>query len=237
LFHPRGGYQFVGVLTHTFKKLKEEGGNEQSGADKFGKYATINFSSFRDSKNIDGIAQSVGPGQNPPQTEMPPIDPPQITPPNSVENGACMYRDPKTMKQSCTDRSASACPLIQEANRPYTQKWYKDMDCSKALGNAGTGTGQGSQTVGSSGQKYAFGARALDSVPGVGIKITEVMAGSPAEKAGLKVGQVIVAIDDTTLNTEKDYENVIDNAVAARKLSVSVMITGQQNRIVVVLGY
>jgi serine protease Do len=59
-----------------------------------------------------------------------------------------------------------------------------------------------------------------------GAKVTEVTAGSPAEKAGLKVGDIITKIDDVAVTSPED----LSKAVGAYKPNEKVTITYTRNK-------
>src|SRR5262245_46859246 len=54
-----------------------------------------------------------------------------------------------------------------------------------------------------------------------GMRITELVANSPAAKAGLKVGDVITALDDTPAKTRRDVFQVLANKKLGDKLKVA----------------
>jgi hypothetical protein len=59
---------------------------------------------------------------------------------------------------------------------------------------------------------WRFGARVLNTPAGDGVRVTEVLANSPAKKKGFEVGDVIVGIDGKPIRNEDDYKVAIDNS-------------------------
>lgn len=80
---------------------------------------------------------------------------------------------------------------------------------------------------------FGFGkkARSAASVPGKtsGAKVTEVVAGSPAEKAGLKVGDVIVSVGGKSVDTTNDLATIIAGYKPGDSVKLAVQRTGQTN--------
>lgn len=71
---------------------------------------------------------------------------------------------------------------------------------------------------------------------GKGIQIEEVYAGSPAAKAGLRVGDIITAINGKSLKTTKEMGDELATAAAGAKLSFTVQRDGQPEEVAVTLG-
>jgi len=59
-----------------------------------------------------------------------------------------------------------------------------------------------------------------------GAKVTEVTPGSPAEKAGLKVGDIITKVDDVAITSPED----LSKAVGANKPNEKITITYKRNK-------
>ncbi|MCC7290936.1 MAG: PDZ domain-containing protein [Phycisphaerales bacterium] len=56
----------------------------------------------------------------------------------------------------------------------------------------------------------------------VGARLTEITAGGPAEKAGLKVGDIVLAVDDETVHTYNDLNRSIKRRLAGEQVRVEV---------------
>jgi putative serine protease PepD len=74
-------------------------------------------------------------------------------------------------------------------------------------------------------QHAYLGIRVSDASNGGGAEVVSVVSGSPADKAGLKAGDVVTSIDGNTISTGDD----LTAAVAAHKPSDSVTVTITRN--------
>jgi serine protease Do len=59
---------------------------------------------------------------------------------------------------------------------------------------------------------------------GAGLRVTKVEPGSPADKAGVRAGDVITKIDDTTLTSSDDLTKVSEEEQAAGKSAATIEI-------------
>ncbi len=67
-------------------------------------------------------------------------------------------------------------------------------------------------------------------VPGVvGARVMEVVAGSPAEKAGLKVGDIILKVNDQTLDAGHDMASVLGALKIGDTVTLNVQRAGEAN--------
>lgn len=69
-----------------------------------------------------------------------------------------------------------------------------------------------------------------------GIKVVEVPEGGPAEKAGLKAGDVITAIDGRAVDSPQEVPGIVQAAGAGAKLKVDVLRDGKKQTLEVTLG-
>jgi serine protease Do len=69
-----------------------------------------------------------------------------------------------------------------------------------------------------------------------GVYITDVAANSPASKAGLKVGDIITGIDDTTLDETHAYINTLFQYSAGDTVTISLVRNNRQIQVQVTLG-
>ena len=68
------------------------------------------------------------------------------------------------------------------------------------------------------------------------VSIKAVLAGSPAEKAGLKVGDVITSIKTVAIDSEKDLTRALAKAGVGTKWRFYITRDGKDEEIVVELG-
>ncbi len=83
--------------------------------------------------------------------------------------------------------------------------------------------------------KHAFVGVRIESVTG-GAKITKIVAGSPAAKAGLKVGDVITSFDGKTITSADELTASVSAAKAGEKVTVTVKRGGSTQQVTVTLG-
>ncbi len=83
--------------------------------------------------------------------------------------------------------------------------------------------------------KHAFVGVRIESVAG-GAKITKIVAGSPAAKAGLKVGDVVTSFDGKTITSADELTAVVSAAKAGDKVTVTVKRGGSTQHVSVTLG-
>lgn len=74
----------------------------------------------------------------------------------------------------------------------------------------------------------------LDSAEGA--LISDVVKGDPAERAGLKAGDIVLAIDENTVTTHKDLINIIGRLSPGHKAKMLIVRDGKEMTIVVELG-
>ena len=83
--------------------------------------------------------------------------------------------------------------------------------------------------------RHAYvGVRILD-VSG-GAKITTIVKGSPAAKAGLKVGDVVTAFDGKAINSADDLTAAVFQAKSGQTVSVTVRRDGETKHLSITLG-
>jgi putative serine protease PepD len=83
--------------------------------------------------------------------------------------------------------------------------------------------------------KHAFVGVRILSVKG-GAKITKIVAGSPAAKAGLKVGDVVTSFDGKTITSADELTAVVSAAKAGEQVTVTVKRGGSTQHVTVTLG-
>ena len=71
---------------------------------------------------------------------------------------------------------------------------------------------------------------------GKGLNVIEVIAGAPAEKAGLKAGDFITSIDGQAVHSMQDFERILSAAPAGKTLPFQFTRGGQAQTIDVTLG-
>jgi len=69
-----------------------------------------------------------------------------------------------------------------------------------------------------------------------GVYVTQVVSGSPADKAGLKEGDIIIKLDDTALDETHSYINTLFAYKAGDQVNLSVMRDGKLIQVPITLG-
>ncbi|MBI3173475.1 MAG: trypsin-like peptidase domain-containing protein [Chloroflexi bacterium] len=69
-----------------------------------------------------------------------------------------------------------------------------------------------------------------------GVYVTQVVSGSPADKAGLKEGDIIIKLDDTALDETHSYINTLFTYKAGDPVNLSVMRDGKLIQVPITLG-
>ena len=85
---------------------------------------------------------------------------------------------------------------------------------------------------------YEFNERVSRSfnMPSPGILVTDVLAGSPAETAGILVGDFIVAFNEYEIRSAEDYYDSLNASRAGEEIILSFFRDGERMEISVVLG-
>ncbi|HKN63184.1 MAG TPA: trypsin-like peptidase domain-containing protein [Gaiellaceae bacterium] len=83
--------------------------------------------------------------------------------------------------------------------------------------------------------EHAYVGVLIQSVSG-GAKITKIVDGSPAAKAGLKVGDVITAFDGKSIGSADDLTSAVTAAKPGDKVTVTVRSGGTSKHVTVQLG-
>jgi len=76
-------------------------------------------------------------------------------------------------------------------------------------------------------RRVSFGSIPDYAFPGPGVRITGTTPGSPAEKAGLKEGDVIVRIGETAIGTMRDFSETLKSLAPGDKVAVTVTRDGK----------
>ncbi len=77
--------------------------------------------------------------------------------------------------------------------------------------------------------------RALDLAAPSGVGLVQIVRNSPAERAGLQVGDVLVALDDTPITTIDELHRFLSRAAIGATVRVAIVRGGQRRTIPVVL--
>jgi putative serine protease PepD len=160
-----------------------------------------------------------------------------ITAPNGFTISGAIQTD------AAINHGNSGGPLIDTATNTVIGINDQILNAGDTNDNAGVGFStpidaakSAAQTLIAGGTvKHAYLGVRIETVPG-GAKIAQVIAGGPAAKAGLKVGDVITAFDGKTITSSGD----LSAAVAASKTGETVKVTvkrgGTTQHISVTLG-
>jgi S1-C subfamily serine protease len=71
---------------------------------------------------------------------------------------------------------------------------------------------------------------------GKGMAIDSVSPDTPAAKAGIKAGDVLVKLDETPIWKESDLENFMKKARAGQKVDITILRAGEEKKYSVVLA-
>jgi S1-C subfamily serine protease len=83
----------------------------------------------------------------------------------------------------------------------------------------------------------AFVGLALSDEPnGAGVRIEQVISGSPADNAGLKQGDVITAVGGQSISTVNDVQNALENRNPGDRVIFTVRRDNQSDDVAVTLG-
>lgn len=77
---------------------------------------------------------------------------------------------------------------------------------------------------------------AMDITSGAGVLITEVVEDSPAEEAGLKMGDVILAFDGQTVSSPRRLTRLVRSAEPETEVALQVLRKGKEKKVRVTLG-
>jgi S1-C subfamily serine protease len=67
-----------------------------------------------------------------------------------------------------------------------------------------------------------------------GLLVTQVVDGSPAERGGLFIGDVILAIGETATERVEDLRSALDEAAIDAEVSTELLRAGERKRLVLV---
>ncbi|NQT97274.1 MAG: PDZ domain-containing protein [Candidatus Marinimicrobia bacterium] len=79
-------------------------------------------------------------------------------------------------------------------------------------------------------------ARALDLATREGVIISQVVEDSPAEKAGIRIGDIIIGFDGVKINGPSKLQNVVSSTKPGKRSKVEIIRDGKKKTIGVVLG-
>jgi putative serine protease PepD len=93
------------------------------------------------------------------------------------------------------------------------------------------------QLVAGKAPEYAYlGVQVSRSTSPPGAELAEVIAGTPADEAGLEAGDVITKLDSTTIASPDDLSDVIDEKKPRDELEVTYVRDGKTHTVTVTLG-
>jgi putative serine protease PepD len=160
-----------------------------------------------------------------------------ITAPNEFSITGAIQTD------AAINHGNSGGPLIDTATNTVIGINDQILNAGDSNDNAGVGFSVPIDAAKSSAQtliaggtvKHAFVGVRIESVTG-GAKITKVVAGSPAAKAGLKVGDVITSFDGKQITSADELTASVSAAKAGEKVTVTVKRGGSTQHVTVTLG-
>jgi membrane-associated protease RseP (regulator of RpoE activity) len=101
--------------------------------------------------------------------------------------------------------------------------------------NGGNGTGNNGGATASDAAFLGVGVGAPTAATDKGAQVTEVADGSPAATAGLKTGDVITAIDNTTVDSPLALRTAVQQHKSGDQVTVTYTRDGQSNSVKVTL--
>jgi putative serine protease PepD len=160
-----------------------------------------------------------------------------ITAPNEFSITGAIQTD------AAINHGNSGGPLIETATNTVIGINDQILNAGDSNDNAGVGFSvpidaakTAAQTLIAGGTvKHAFVGVRIESVTG-GARITKVVAGSPAAKAGLKVGDVITSFDGKQITSADELTASVSAAKAGEKVTVTVKRGGSTQQVTVTLG-
>ena len=81
----------------------------------------------------------------------------------------------------------------------------------------------GSQSNTRQGRKVSIGTVPDFDYSGQGARLSDIVTGSPAAEAGLKAGDIIIAIDSKTVDSLREYAKILRETQAGDTLSIKVL--------------
>jgi len=90
------------------------------------------------------------------------------------------------------------------------------------------GTGSSASAAPSSGRRVSLGTLPEFSFPGPGVRVADVMSGTPAEKAGLQPGDLILAIDDEEIADVRGYSDLLKSRAPGDVIRIRLMRSGEE---------
>ena len=160
-----------------------------------------------------------------------------ITAPNEFSITGAIQTD------AAINHGNSGGPLIDTATNTVIGINDQILNAGDSNDNAGVGFAvpidaakSAAQTLIAGGTvKHAFVGVRIESVTG-GAKITKIVAGSPAAKAGLKVGDVVTSFDGKTITSADELTAAVSAAKAGEQVTVTVKRGGSTQHVTVTLG-
>jgi putative serine protease PepD len=161
----------------------------------------------------------------------------QITAPNNFTISGAIQTD------AAINHGNSGGPLIDTASNTVIGINDQILNAGDTNDNAGVGfavpidaSKSVAHTLIAGGKvEHAYVGVLIESVPG-GAKITKVVSGSPAQSAGLKVGDVITAFNGKTITSAGDITAAVSAAHSGDKATITVKRGGTTKQVSVTLG-
>jgi S1-C subfamily serine protease len=80
-------------------------------------------------------------------------------------------------------------------------------------------------------RRVSFGSIPDYAFPGPGVRITGTTPGSPADKAGLKAGDVIVKMGESTIGSMRDFSDALKTFAPGATVTVTYQRDGQPHTV------
>jgi len=102
-----------------------------------------------------------------------------------------------------------------------------------ASGASPSGKGPG----GGPSRKTSLGTIPDFAYPGEGVRLDGVVPGSPAERAGLLTGDVLLAIDETVIGNLRDLSTILKSLSPGARVTLTYSRGGERRSVVAVLDH
>src|SRR5262249_48566376 len=134
--------------------------------------------------------------------------------------------EPLTSTLQKTGESASATSLQGAGGATASASQGAAGAAAASPGASREGSPFGARSTGTP-RRVSFGAVPDFGYAGLGVRLAGVVAGSPAEKSGMKEGDVIVKVGSTSVGSLKDFSEILGSLRPGDRISVRFLRDGQ----------